>query len=108
MHSLTLINPYLSISISLRPPKKAYFYVILSLLRTCKDNKDKTFADCSIPQEKTNAEINAELEISDDSSEEDLYTEKRLTSVSDFKPPGHLIYHRISTVIVTFVIVCHK
>eukprot|EP00268_Persea_americana_P038767 TRINITY_DN38397_c0_g1_i2.p1 TRINITY_DN38397_c0_g1~~TRINITY_DN38397_c0_g1_i2.p1 ORF type:complete len:2316 (+),score=492.02 TRINITY_DN38397_c0_g1_i2:357-6950(+) len=38
---------------------------------TCKDNKDKAFADCLIPQEKTNAEINAELEISDASCEED-------------------------------------
>ncbi|XP_040376211.1 uncharacterized protein LOC102714703 [Oryza brachyantha] len=37
---------------------------------TCKENKDKTFADCSIPQEKTNAEINAELELSDASADE--------------------------------------
>ncbi|KAM0940024.1 putative [histone H3]-lysine(4) N-trimethyltransferase chromatin remodeling SET family [Dioscorea sansibarensis] len=33
---------------------------------TCKDNKDKAFADCSIPQEKTDAQINAELGISED------------------------------------------
>ncbi|GAB4862111.1 hypothetical protein Ancab_037363 [Ancistrocladus abbreviatus] len=33
---------------------------------TCKDNQDKAFADCSIPQEMSNAEINAELEISDE------------------------------------------
>lgn len=33
---------------------------------------DKAFADCSIPQEKTNAEINAELDISDASCEEDV------------------------------------
>lgn len=32
---------------------------------------DKDFADCSIPQEKSNSEINAELEISDASGEED-------------------------------------
>ncbi|XP_052202818.1 histone-lysine N-methyltransferase ASHH2 [Diospyros lotus] len=38
---------------------------------TCKDNMDKSFADCSIPQEKSNSEINAELEISDASCEED-------------------------------------
>ncbi|KAJ4843956.1 hypothetical protein Tsubulata_021347 [Turnera subulata] len=31
----------------------------------CKDNTDEAFADCSIPQEKSNAEINAELGISD-------------------------------------------
>uniref|UniRef100_A0ACD5TWX9 Uncharacterized protein n=1 Tax=Avena sativa TaxID=4498 RepID=A0ACD5TWX9_AVESA len=37
---------------------------------TCKDNKDKTFSDCSIPQEKTNAEINAELDLSDASADE--------------------------------------
>ncbi|URE13005.1 AWS [Musa troglodytarum] len=40
--------------------------------QTCKDNTDKAFGDCSIPQEKkTNSEINAELEISDASSDED-------------------------------------
>ncbi|KQJ99871.1 uncharacterized protein LOC100838109 [Brachypodium distachyon] len=37
---------------------------------TCKDNRDNAFADCSIPQEKTNAEINAELELSDASADE--------------------------------------
>uniref|UniRef100_A0ACD5ZEQ0 Uncharacterized protein n=1 Tax=Avena sativa TaxID=4498 RepID=A0ACD5ZEQ0_AVESA len=37
---------------------------------TCKDNRDKTFADCSISQEKTNAEINAELDLSDASADE--------------------------------------
>ncbi|XP_021284134.1 uncharacterized protein LOC110416462 [Herrania umbratica] len=35
----------------------------------CGDNVDKAFADCSIPQEKSNADINAELGISD--AEED-------------------------------------
>ncbi|KAG1369948.1 putative histone-lysine N-methyltransferase ASHH2-like [Cocos nucifera] len=39
---------------------------------TCRDNTDKAFADCLIPQEKTNAEINAELEISDASCDEDF------------------------------------
>ncbi|XP_056164650.1 histone-lysine N-methyltransferase ASHH2 isoform X2 [Syzygium oleosum] len=38
---------------------------------TCKDNMDVSFADCSIPQEKSNADINAELDISDASCEED-------------------------------------
>eukprot|EP01018_Ginkgo_biloba_P019132 Gb_19296 [translate_table: standard] len=37
---------------------------------TCRDNPNKEFADCSIPQEKSNAEINAELNISDVSCEE--------------------------------------
>ncbi|TYJ95719.1 histone-lysine N-methyltransferase ASHH2 [Cucumis melo var. makuwa] len=45
---------------------------------TCKDNVDKAFANCSIPQEKSNAEINAELEISDESGEENG-SKKRLT-----------------------------
>ncbi|KAJ6807264.1 histone-lysine N-methyltransferase ASHH2 isoform X1 [Iris pallida] len=40
---------------------------------TCEDNSDKAFADCSIPQEKTNAEINAELGISD---EDESYSAK--------------------------------
>ncbi|XVF36988.1 hypothetical protein REPUB_Repub19eG0106200 [Reevesia pubescens] len=35
----------------------------------CRDNTDKAFADCSIPQEKSNADINSELGISD--AEED-------------------------------------
>ena len=39
---------------------------------------DKAFANCSIPQEKSNAEINAELEISDESGEENG-SKKRLT-----------------------------
>lgn len=38
---------------------------------TCKDNVDKALADCSTPQEKSNADINAELELSDASGEED-------------------------------------
>ncbi|XP_037497097.1 histone-lysine N-methyltransferase ASHH2 isoform X2 [Jatropha curcas] len=37
----------------------------------CEDNMDKAFADCSIPQEKSNAEINAELGLSD--ADEDAY-----------------------------------
>ncbi|KAL3641217.1 hypothetical protein CASFOL_016185 [Castilleja foliolosa] len=39
---------------------------------TCKDNEDKSFADCSIPQEMSNSEINEELEISDASGDEDF------------------------------------
>ncbi|KAL3339725.1 hypothetical protein AABB24_028375 [Solanum stoloniferum] len=39
---------------------------------TCKDNLDRDLADCSIAQEKSNSEINAELEISDASGEEDV------------------------------------
>jgi hypothetical protein len=48
-----------------------YWFSFLFLLwRTCKDNRDKAFADCSIPQEKSNAEINAELDLSDVSADE--------------------------------------
>jgi hypothetical protein len=38
-----------------------------SYSRFCKDNPNKKFADCSVPQEKTDSEINAELEIADGS-----------------------------------------
>lgn len=41
-----------------------YLYV---LNRSCYQNPDKRFANCSIPQEKSNAEINMELDISEDS-----------------------------------------
>ncbi|KAH9308305.1 hypothetical protein KI387_036216, partial [Taxus chinensis] len=37
---------------------------------TCQDNPNKEFADCCIPQEKSNAEINADLNISDASCED--------------------------------------
>ncbi|KAK4276704.1 hypothetical protein QN277_014823 [Acacia crassicarpa] len=40
---------------------------------TCKDSNDKAFSDCSTPQEKSNAEINAELGLSDASGDEDAY-----------------------------------
>ncbi|KAL2610014.1 hypothetical protein R1flu_028587 [Riccia fluitans] len=38
---------------------------------SCRDNPNPDFADCSIPQEKSNAEINAELQISEISGSED-------------------------------------
>ncbi|KAE9603949.1 putative histone-lysine N-methyltransferase chromatin remodeling SET family [Lupinus albus] len=41
---------------------------------TCNDNGDKAFADCTIPQEMSNAEINFELGISD---EEDAYEDSK-------------------------------
>ncbi|KAM0019377.1 putative [histone H3]-lysine(4) N-trimethyltransferase chromatin remodeling SET family [Helianthus debilis subsp. tardiflorus] len=43
----------------------------------CKDNQDKAFADCSIPQEKSNADINEELELSEASCEEDACNNTR-------------------------------
>uniref|UniRef100_A0A1D1Y970 Histone-lysine N-methyltransferase ASHH2 n=3 Tax=Anthurium amnicola TaxID=1678845 RepID=A0A1D1Y970_9ARAE len=57
---------------------------------TCKDNSDKAFADCTIPQEKTNAEINAELEISDASCEEDFLAEQLNFKASERKPAAAL------------------
>ncbi|KAB2093140.1 hypothetical protein ES319_A02G076800v1 [Gossypium barbadense] len=60
----------------------------------CGDNVDKAFADCSIPQEKSNADINAELGISDaeedgcdgfNYKELDKGFEKRMT----VSPPSH-------------------
>ncbi|KAI3821314.1 hypothetical protein L1987_08878 [Smallanthus sonchifolius] len=46
----------------------------------CKDNMDKDFADCLIPQEKSNADINEELELSEASCEEDACNNTRLNS----------------------------
>ncbi|XP_074280193.1 uncharacterized protein LOC141605369 [Silene latifolia] len=52
---------------------------------TCKDNQDQAFADCSIPQEKSNAAINAELQISD---EEDGRNRHLGYKGSGDRPPG--------------------
>ncbi|KAK8681786.1 hypothetical protein V6N13_054187 [Hibiscus sabdariffa] len=61
----------------------------------CGDNMDKAFSDCSIPQEKSNADINAELGISD--AEEDGcdgFNHKQLEKGIETKcmaasPPSH-------------------
>lgn len=53
----------------------------------CKDNMDKTFADCSIPQEKSNADINEELELSDASCEEDACNTRLNSSQLGQKQP---------------------
>ncbi|XP_076885699.1 histone-lysine N-methyltransferase ASHH2-like [Bidens hawaiensis] len=60
----------------------------------CKDNLDKAFADCSIPQEMSNADINEELELSEASGEEDACNNTRLNSSQLTKkqssdPPQH-------------------
>ncbi|KAL3504286.1 hypothetical protein ACH5RR_034127 [Cinchona calisaya] len=39
----------------------------------CKDNMDKDYADCLIPQEKSDADINAELDISDEEDTCDVH-----------------------------------
>ncbi|XP_073119337.1 histone-lysine N-methyltransferase ASHH2 isoform X2 [Henckelia pumila] len=84
---------------------------------TCKDNTDEDFADCSIPQEKSNTEINVELEISDASCEEDgcdtsLNSNQNLTNVSQQSSwslvKSNLFLHRSrKTQTVDEVMVCH-
>ncbi|KAJ9146222.1 hypothetical protein P3X46_028513 [Hevea brasiliensis] len=64
----------------------------------CKDNLDTAFADCSIPQEKSNAEINTELGISD--ADEDAYDIPSKNKGLEFKPKTVTKEHeftRIST-----------
>ncbi|KAI9097499.1 hypothetical protein K1719_025270 [Acacia pycnantha] len=51
---------------------------------TCKDGDDKAYADCSIAQEKSNAEINAELGLSYASSEEENNEDRK-----NYKEPEH-------------------
>ncbi|XP_027358952.1 histone-lysine N-methyltransferase ASHH2 isoform X2 [Abrus precatorius] len=54
---------------------------------TCKDSSDEAFADCAIPQEKSNAEINAELGLSDASGEEDAYEDSKNYKELEYRPP---------------------
>ncbi|KAK7351090.1 hypothetical protein VNO77_10270 [Canavalia gladiata] len=54
---------------------------------TCKDSSDKALADCAIPQEKSNAEINAELGLSDASGEEDAYEDSKNYKELEYRPP---------------------
>ncbi|CAA0840805.1 Unknown protein [Striga hermonthica] len=83
---------------------------------TCKDNSDKDFADCSIPQEKSDSEINKELEISD--ADEDAYNALQksiqIRSQAVQKPPSwslirsNLFLHRSrKTQTIDEVMVCH-
>ncbi|XP_059301922.1 histone-lysine N-methyltransferase ASHH2-like, partial [Lycium ferocissimum] len=59
---------------------------------TCKDNLDRAFVDCSFPQEMSNSEINAELEISD--GEEDVSRTGWSSNESGQKNP--LVAHQSS------------
>ncbi|XP_019463712.1 PREDICTED: histone-lysine N-methyltransferase ASHH2-like isoform X2 [Lupinus angustifolius] len=52
---------------------------------TCNDNGDKDFADCAIPQEMSNAEINFELGISD---EEDAYEDSKNYKQLEYRQPS--------------------
>ncbi|XP_017421531.1 histone-lysine N-methyltransferase ASHH2 isoform X2 [Vigna angularis] len=54
---------------------------------TCKDSSDKAFADCAVPQEKSNAEINAELGLSDASGDEDAYEGSKNFKELEYRPP---------------------
>ncbi|KAL0351532.1 UNVERIFIED_CONTAM: Histone-lysine N-methyltransferase ASHH2, partial [Sesamum calycinum] len=84
---------------------------------TCKDNTDEDFADCSIPQEKSNSEINEELEISDASCEEDAcgnflkskqYRQKVAQQASWSLIKTNLFLHRSrKTQTIDEVMVCH-
>lgn len=62
------------------------------LQRICKDNLDKRFADCLIPQEMSNADINAELDLSDYSCEDDDYDGNR--NCTELKCSGPTGYRR--------------
>ncbi|KAH9624060.1 hypothetical protein KSS87_001821 [Heliosperma pusillum] len=84
---------------------------------TCKDNQDQAFADCSIPQEKSNAAINEELQISD---EEDGRNRHLGYNGSGNRPPGDpqqstwtliksnlFLHRRRKTQTMDEVMVCH-
>ncbi|KAJ4953619.1 hypothetical protein NE237_030451 [Protea cynaroides] len=87
---------------------------------TCMDNADKAFSNCSKPQEKSNAEINAELEISDASCEEDAYDRRSNFKALEWKQPtvpqqaswklvkSNLFLHRSrKTQTIDEIMVCH-
>ncbi|CAK8567412.1 unnamed protein product [Lathyrus sativus] len=87
---------------------------------TCKDSGDKAFADCAIPQEKSNAEINAELGLSYASGEEDVRDdsknykelEYRLPMVSQGSSFTHIstnefLHRNPKTQTIDEVMVCH-
>ncbi|KAJ4700765.1 histone-lysine N-methyltransferase ASHH2-like [Melia azedarach] len=86
----------------------------------CKDNMDKAFADCSIPQEKSNEDINAELGLSDFEEDDSLENYDRLgnglDSSSTAVQPGswfrridsNVFLHRSrKTQTIDEVMVCH-
>ncbi|XP_043714929.1 uncharacterized protein LOC122663308 [Telopea speciosissima] len=86
----------------------------------CKDNEDTAFAGCAIPQEKSNAEINAELELSDASCEEDAYDRRPNYKAFERKQPtvpreatwkvikSNLFLHRSrKTQTIDEIMVCH-
>ncbi|GLU00957.1 hypothetical protein SLE2022_182900 [Rubroshorea leprosula] len=83
----------------------------------CKDNMDKAFGDCSIPQEKSNGDINAELGLSD--PDEDGYdghlnykgleynTAVRQASVFWRIDSNEFLHRRRKTQTIDEIMVCH-
>ncbi|KAJ7965499.1 Histone-lysine N-methyltransferase ASHH2 [Quillaja saponaria] len=87
---------------------------------TCKDSKDTAFSHCSIPQEKSNAEINAELGLSDASGEEDAYDVCKNCNALEYKRPivsqestftriltNEFLHRNCKTQTIDEVMVCH-
>ncbi|XP_047327985.1 histone-lysine N-methyltransferase ASHH2-like isoform X2 [Impatiens glandulifera] len=86
---------------------------------TCKESMDKDYADCSVPQEMSNDEINEELEISDVSCGEDpsngyyskksehkLYTAPQQTAWALIK--SNMFLHRTrKSQTIDEIMVCH-
>ncbi|GKU98461.1 hypothetical protein SLEP1_g11466 [Rubroshorea leprosula] len=82
----------------------------------CTDNMDKAFADCSIPQEKSNADINAELGLSDPDEDDGHLNYKRLeyrniavreASVFRCINGNEFLHRRHKTQTIDEVMVCH-
>ncbi|GAA0183197.1 hypothetical protein LIER_30657 [Lithospermum erythrorhizon] len=87
---------------------------------TCKDNVDKNFGNCSIPQEKSDAEINKELEISEASCDEGVgdatpnsnnlvENQSRVTQQSTWKliKSNQFLHRRKQTQTIDEIMVCH-
>ncbi|EPS67389.1 hypothetical protein M569_07380, partial [Genlisea aurea] len=84
---------------------------------TCKENMDRDFAECSVPQEKSNSEINDELELFDESAEED--TQETFVNSSNYqsKVPAQsswsvirsniFLHRKRKTQTIDEVMVCH-
>lgn len=68
------------------------FSWVIFFWRTCKDSSDSAFADCAVPQEKSNAEINAELGLSDASGEEDAYEGSKNFKELEYRPPFGMLH----------------
>ncbi|KAH7860815.1 hypothetical protein Vadar_018367 [Vaccinium darrowii] len=72
----------------------------------CQDNMDQVFADCSVPQEMSNSEINAELQISDASCGEDA-SDAYLNS-KRLEPKHSSVYPRSSWMLIKSNLFLHR